>query len=175
MGCTENGLKKRLAYSSISQISYVLLGVFLMTPVGLLGGLLQLLFHALAKIGVFQSAGSIIFLTGTETIDGFPGLGRRIPVTMGCFAALALSLVGIPPFGGFFSKWYLERLTVCLTVIAHLRARKETRWHSFAENLDYPEKSDAWLCYVNSKKNGDQITMIRRDLVKGGETYEHRD
>ena len=107
MGCTENGLKKRLAYSSISQISYVLLGVFLMTPVGLLGGLLQLLFHALAKIGVFQSAGSIIFLTGTETIDGFPGLGRRIPVTMGCFAALALSLVGIPPFGGFFSKWYL--------------------------------------------------------------------
>ena len=78
-----------------------------MTPVGLLGGLLQLLFHALAKIGVFQSAGSIIFLTGTETIDGFPGLGRRIPVTMGCFAALALSLVGIPPFGGFFSKWYL--------------------------------------------------------------------
>lgn len=97
MGCTENGLKKRLAYSSISQISYVLLGVFLMTPVGLLGGLLQLLFHALAKIGVFQSAGSIIFLTETETIDGFPGLGRRIPVTMGCFAALALSLVGIPP------------------------------------------------------------------------------
>ena len=84
-----------------------LLGVFLMTPVGLLGGLLQLLFHALAKIGVFQSAGSIIFLTGTETIDGFPGLGRRIPVTMGCFAALSLSLVGIPPFGGFFSKWYL--------------------------------------------------------------------
>ena len=68
-----------------------------------------------------------------------------------------------------------ERLTVCLTVIAHLRARKETRWHSFAENLDYPEKSDAWLCYVNSKKNGDQITMIRRDLVIGGETYEHRD
>ena len=68
-----------------------------------------------------------------------------------------------------------ERLTVCLTVIAHLRARKETRWHSFAENLEYPEKSDVWLCYVNSKKNRDQITMIRRDLVKGGETYEHRD
>lgn len=107
MGCTENGLKKRLAYSSISQISYVLLGVFLMTPVGLLGGLLQLLFHALAKIGVFQSAGSIIYLTGTETIDGFPGLGRRVPVTMGCFILLSLSLVGIPPFGGFFSKWYL--------------------------------------------------------------------
>lgn len=107
MGCTENILKKCLAYSSISQISYVLLGVFLMTPVGLLGGLLQLLFHALAKIGAFQSAGSVILLTGTETIDGFPGLGRRVPVTMGCFLLLSLSLVGIPPFGGFFSKWYL--------------------------------------------------------------------
>lgn len=86
-----------------------------MTPVGLLGGLLQLLFHALAKIGVFQSAGSIIFLTETETIDGFPGLGRRIPVTMGCFAALALSLVGIPPFGGFFSNgiWLWAPWTAC--------------------------------------------------------------
>ena len=69
MGCTDNGLKKRLAYSSISQISYVLLGVFLMTPVGLLGGLLQLLFHALAKIGVFQSAGSILL--------GQPQIQRR--------------------------------------------------------------------------------------------------
>ncbi len=115
MGCTENGLKKRLAYSSISQISYVLLGVFLMTPVGLLGGLLQLLFHALAKIGVFQSAGSIIFLTGTETIDGFPGLGRRIPVTMGCFAALALSLVGIPPSAASSANgiWLWEPWTAC--------------------------------------------------------------
>ena len=79
MGCTENGLKKRLAYSSISQISYVLLGVFLMTPVGLLGGLLQLLFHALAKIGVFQSAGSIIFRS------------RRLPA-----AATAEALIFLP-------------------------------------------------------------------------------
>ena len=107
MGCTENGLKKRLAYSSISQISYVLLGVFLMTPVGLLGGLLQLLFHALAKIGVFQSAGSIIFLTETETIDGFPGLGRRIPRHHGLLRRPGSVPGGHPPFGGFFSKWYL--------------------------------------------------------------------
>lgn len=66
-----------------------------------------------------------------------------------------------------------ERLTVCLTVIAHLRARKETRWHSFAENLDYPEKSDEWLRYVNSRLVDGKIEMIYRDLVEGGERYEH--
>lgn len=66
-----------------------------------------------------------------------------------------------------------ERLTVCLTVIAHLRARKETRWHSFAENLDYPEKSDEWLRYVNSRLVDGRIEMIYRDLVEGGERYEH--
>lgn len=60
-----------------------------------------------------------------------------------------------------------ERLTVCLTVIAHLRARKETRWHSFAENLDYPEKSDEWLRYVNSRLVDGKIEMIYRDLMKG--------
>lgn len=107
MGITEDGLKKRLAYSSISNLSYVLLGVFMMTPLGLVGALLQIFFHALAKIGIFQCAGSIIFLTNTETISGFPGLGRKIPLTMLCFTGLSLSLVGIPPFGGFYSKWYL--------------------------------------------------------------------
>ena len=66
-----------------------------------------------------------------------------------------------------------ERLTVCLTVIAHLRARKETRWHSFAENLDYPEKSDEWLRYVNSRLVDGKIEMIYRDLVEGGKRYEH--
>lgn len=107
MGCKENGLKKRLAYSSISQISYVLLGVFILTPLGVAGALLQIFFHAIAKIGVFQSAGAIIYLTEVDTIDRFPGLGKRLPVTLICFTLLSLSLVGIPPFGGFHSKWYL--------------------------------------------------------------------
>ena len=67
-----------------------------------------------------------------------------------------------------------ERLTVCKVLIAHLRARKETRWHSFAENLDYPEQRADWLKYVNSRMDGDgQVHMIYRDLVPGGETYEH--
>lgn len=66
-----------------------------------------------------------------------------------------------------------ERLLVCLCVIAHLGARKETRWHSFAENLDYPEKSDEWLRYVNSKWENGAFTMIYRDLVGREEAYEH--
>jgi hypothetical protein len=68
-----------------------------------------------------------------------------------------------------------ERLTVCQMLIEHLKARKETRWHSFAENLDYPDKSDEWLKYVNTRKNGDNIEVIFRNLVGRGETYEHSD
>lgn len=66
-----------------------------------------------------------------------------------------------------------ERLTVCLSVIAHLRDRKETRWHSFAENLDYPQKDDHWMQYVNSVKKDGEIHMIHRPLVGREETYEH--
>ena len=66
-----------------------------------------------------------------------------------------------------------ERLTICQVLIEHLRARKETRWHSFAENLDYPDKSEEWLKYVNTRKQGDNIEVIFRKLVGRGETYEH--
>ena len=67
-----------------------------------------------------------------------------------------------------------ERLVVCRSVIAHLKARKETRWHSFAENLDYPEKdNENWNKYVNSKLENGEIKIILRDIVEGGTTYEH--
>lgn len=68
-----------------------------------------------------------------------------------------------------------ERLTVCLSVIAHLGARKETRWHSFAENLDYPDKSDDWMKYVNSKYENGQLNMIYREIVGREARYEHND
>lgn len=68
-----------------------------------------------------------------------------------------------------------ERLTVCLSVIAHLGARKETRWHSFAENLDYPNKSDDWMKYVNSRYENGQLHMIYRELVGREARYEHND
>ena len=68
-----------------------------------------------------------------------------------------------------------ERLTVCLSVIAHLGARKETRWHSFAENLDHPDKSDDWMKYVNSKCIDGKLQIIYRDLVGREAHYEHND
>ena len=69
-----------------------------------------------------------------------------------------------------------ERLTVCKSVIAHLRARHETRWHCFAENLDYPEKDDKnWMKYVNSRLEDGKIKIIFRDIIKEGEVYEHND
>ena len=67
-----------------------------------------------------------------------------------------------------------ERLLVCRSVIAHLKARKETRWHSFAENLDYPEKDDAhWKKYVNSRMKDGKLEIVFRDLVEEGQNYEH--
>lgn len=104
----ERDFKKRLAYSSISQISYVLTALFLLTEDGLTGGLLQVFFHAWAKIGLFLIAGVIIHLAGLRNVEDFRGLGRRLPVTFLCLVFVSLSLVGIPPFGGFVSKWAIS-------------------------------------------------------------------
>ena len=103
----EKLLKKRLAYSTISNVSYVLFGLFTFTAAGFAGALLQVVFHALAKDVLFLAAGSVIFATGYTKVDELKGVGRRMPVTMWCFAIAALSLIGIPPAGGFVAKWYL--------------------------------------------------------------------
>ncbi len=103
----EKLLKKRLAYSSISNLSYVLFGLFSFTSAGFAGALLQVTAHALAKDALFLCAGSVIFATGKTKVDELRGIGKRMPVTMLCFTAASLSLIGIPPFGGFVAKWYL--------------------------------------------------------------------
>jgi len=107
MAWREKVFKRRLAYSTVSQISYVLCGLFLLTPAGVLGALLHTIFHATAKTGLFLSAGAIIFYTGKTNVDDFKGIGRQLPGTITAFTMVALSLVGIPPFAGFVSKWYL--------------------------------------------------------------------
>ena len=100
-------LKRRLAYSTVSQVSYVLFGLALLQPTALTGALTHLVFHAVIKTGLFLAAGAIILRTGRTRVDELRGLGRRMPVTVLCFAVYALGLVGIPPFSGFFSKWQL--------------------------------------------------------------------
>lgn len=103
----ENQLKKRLAYSSISQVSYVLFGLMLFSQGGFEGALLQIVFHSLAKDTLFLAAGAIIVATNCTRVDQLRGIGKRMPVTMWCFTLAALSLIGIPPMGGFVSKWFL--------------------------------------------------------------------
>ncbi len=103
----EKQLKKRLAYSTVSQVSYVLFGLLLLTPGGVRGALLQIVFHALAKDTLFLAAGAIIFSTGYRRVEELTGIGRQMPVTMLCFLAASLSLIGIPPMSGFVSKWNL--------------------------------------------------------------------
>ena len=104
---SEKEFKKRLAYSSVSQLSYVLCGLFLFTSAGVLGAILQVIFHATVKVGLFLVAGALIYLTGKTDVDSYIGAGKKYPVIMWCYTLLSLSLIGIPPFGGFFSKWYV--------------------------------------------------------------------
>ncbi len=103
----EKQLKKRLAYSSVSQVSYVLAGLFILDTMALDGALLQLVFHALTKDALFLCAGAIIYKTGITRVDEMQGLGKSMPWTMWLFTICAISLVGIPPLGGFIAKWYI--------------------------------------------------------------------
>ncbi|MDR2182803.1 MAG: proton-conducting membrane transporter, partial [Clostridiales bacterium] len=98
---------RRLAYSSVSQLSYVLFGVILLMPMGLLGAMLHILFHAIIKVVLFLSQGAIEHKTGKTMVGELKGIGKSMPVVMWCFTIAALALVGIPPTGGFVSKWFL--------------------------------------------------------------------
>ncbi len=105
----EKLLKKRLAYSTVSQVSYVLFGLLLLHPVGFAGALLQVAFHAAAKNILFLSAGAIIYKKGCTLVTELRGIGKEMPVVMWCFTIASLSLIGIPPAGGFVSKWVLAQ------------------------------------------------------------------
>jgi len=100
-------LKERLAYSSVSQVSYVLFGLALLNLDGFVGGLLHLVFHALIKNILFLSVGVIIYKAGKHYDYEIKGIGKSMPITMWCFTLASLALVGIPPLAGFVSKWYL--------------------------------------------------------------------
>lgn len=107
MAYREKVFKKRLAYSSVSQISYILIGLFLMTEQSVTGGLLHILFHAAIKVCLFLVAGSFIFNTGKHNVEDYRGFGKSMPKTMWAFTIASLALIGIPPASGFVSKWYL--------------------------------------------------------------------
>lgn len=99
--------KKRLAYSTVSQVSYILLGIFLMNETALVGSLLHVLAHMGIKVTLFLTAGAIIYKTQKHDVDEFEGIGKVMPVVMVLYSIASLGLVGVPPLGGFYSKWFL--------------------------------------------------------------------
>lgn len=107
MAIAQRDFKRMLAYSTVGQIGYIGLGIGLANPLGLIGALLHILNHAFMKSCLFLVAGGIRHQTGLREIRWFSGLGRRMPLMMAAFTVAALSMVGIPPTAGFFSKWYL--------------------------------------------------------------------
>lgn len=115
-GCSkalkETHLKRRLAFSTISNMSYILFGVTIMTPLGLLGALTHFVFHSLMKITSFFCAGAVIHQTEKTYIHELDGLGKRMPVVFSIFTVSALALMGVPGFAGFVSKWNLATAAV---------------------------------------------------------------
>ena len=105
MALRSKHFKRRLAYSTVSQLSYILLGVTIMTPAGFAGALSHMVFHALMKIVLFYTAGSVLYMNHKEYIRDIEGYGQKMPKTFFCFTVCSLALIGVPPLAGFFSKF----------------------------------------------------------------------
>ncbi len=114
MAVKEVHFKRRLAYSTISNLSYILFGATLLSPAGLAAALLHLLAHAFMKICAFFCAGAVMHKTGKEYVYELDGMGYQMPVTFACFTAASLSLMGVPLFAGFVSKWSLCEAALAL-------------------------------------------------------------
>jgi multicomponent Na+:H+ antiporter subunit D len=103
----QDDLKRRLAYSTVSQVSYIVLGTAILGPVATIGGVVHLVHQGLMKITLFFCAGNLAETLGIHRISGMDGVGRRLPWTMAAFTTAALGMIGVPPIAGFVSKWYL--------------------------------------------------------------------
>ncbi|MEW5801979.1 MAG: proton-conducting transporter membrane subunit [bacterium] len=103
----QKDIKKLLGYSSVSQIGYIILGLTLLSPLGLTGGILHMFNHAIIKAALFLCAGIFIHQAGYRYLDELKGIGRKMPLITACFTMAALSMIGLPPFNGFISKWFL--------------------------------------------------------------------
>ncbi len=104
---SKDNLKARLAYSTVSQLSYIILGVALLTPAGIQGGLIHIVNHGFSKITLFFCAGAIYVATQKKNISEMEGLGKAMPFTFGAFFIASLSMIGAPPVAGFVTKWNL--------------------------------------------------------------------
>jgi multicomponent Na+:H+ antiporter subunit D len=108
----QNDLKRMLAYSTVAQMGYILIGIGLLTTAGLEGSILHMINHALIKSLLFLCAGAVIYKTGIRDIRQMSRLGYRMPLTMSCFTVGAMAIVGVPPLNGFMSKWALAKASL---------------------------------------------------------------
>ncbi|MCR5507705.1 MAG: proton-conducting membrane transporter [Lachnospiraceae bacterium] len=109
MAYKEQLMKKRLAYSTVSQVSYALFGIALLTPAGFTGAMMHVIFHSLVKNTLFETAGAVMHMTGFKKASEYKDLARKMPVTMWCYALVSITLVGVPPTSAFLSKWYIAQ------------------------------------------------------------------
>jgi len=103
----QDNLKRRLAYSTVSQLSYIVLGVAILAPISIIGAAMHLVAHAVGKITLFFAAGSIYTASHLTEVSQLDGIGRRMPWTMGAFTIGALGMIGLPPTAGFLGKWFM--------------------------------------------------------------------
>ncbi len=121
MALRSKHFKRRLAYSTVSQLSYILLGVTIMTAEGFTGALSHMIFHALMKIVLFYTAGSVLYMNHKEYIRDVEGYGAKMPKTFFCFTVSSLALIGVPPLAGFFSKFSVATAAIKMgTTVGYL-------------------------------------------------------
>ena len=118
----QTNIKRLLAYSSVAQIGYMMLGIGFVSVTGLTGGIVHLFNHALMKAALFLAVGCAVLRLGSSDLADWKGLGRRMPITMAAFVLAGLSLIGVPLTVGFISKWYLILAALEAGMVAHSTA-----------------------------------------------------
>ena len=158
MALAQDDLKRMLAYSSVSQMGYVLLGFGIGTHLGIYAGLFHIVNHALAKALLFVAAGAVIYSTGSRALSQLGGLAKKMPITSFCFFVGAFAISGIPPFNGFQSKlalfvagadagvWWAVVLgigTSLITLVVVVKAAKTIFWGKLSESASAPAVKEA--------------------------------
>lgn len=157
---TKDNLKARLAYSTVSQLSYIVLGAMLLNSAGLVGGTLHIVMHAFAKITLFFAAGAILVAAHKTKVSELDGLGRAMPITFATFLVASLSIIGLPPLGGAWSKWYLVLGTIDAGQWALLGVLMISSLLNIAYLLPIPVRA-----FFSKPKDGNEYTRIKEAPV----------
>ncbi len=152
----QDNLKRRLAYSTISQLSYIVLGAMLASPLAVIGAAMHIATHALGKITLFFCAGAIDVALHKKNISDMRGIGRAMPFTMGAFFVASLSIIGLPPLVGLWSKWYLALGTLQADELALLGVLMVSSLLNVAYLLPIPIRA-----FFSKPANGETFTGIK--------------